>query len=140
MSIINQNLARSQRKANGGEPAIFGAFATGVTQLLNIIPYDSIITGVNVAAFGLSGSPVWSLSLFRFAGGLTSIPLGATLTVGAVGTSGNLGFTLPSSGFTCNAGDVLIVTSGGANSSVTTSAVTVIFEGRSDINVYQNSI
>lgn len=139
MGIINRDLSRSEKRKS--QAAVFGALATGVTQLISIIPSNSIVTGMNVSAFGISGSPVWSLSAFRFnaTGGLTSINMGFTLSVGTIGTSGNLGASFASPGISLIAGDVIALTTGGANSSVTNSAVTLYYVPLADINVYQNS-
>jgi hypothetical protein len=140
MPLINQNDDPSQKKV--WESFALGALATGVTQLLVTVPYNAILQGVNVAAFGLSGSPVHSLSLFRFVtgAGLTSIPLGVTLTVQAVGTSGPVGFSLAAPGFSMLAGDNLCLTTGVANTAIATSIVTVVLSALDDIKVYQNTV
>ena len=80
MGIINRDLARSEKRRD--QTVVFGALATGVTALLKVVPFNATLDSVNVAAFGLSGSPVWSLSAFRFntSGGLTSIGMGVTLS------------------------------------------------------------
>jgi hypothetical protein len=140
MAIINQNLDGSEKKRF--ECFAFGALATGVTQLLVTVPYNAILQGVNVAAFGLSGVPVHSLSIFRFnvGAGLTSIPLGVTLTLQAVGTSGPLGYSLAPPGVSLLAGDSLLLTTGVANTAIASSVVTVVISGLDDIKVYQNSV
>lgn len=140
MGIINRDLSRSQKRQD--ETVTFGALATGVTALLKVLEYDATIDGVNVSAFGLSGSPVWSLSAFRFnaTGGLTSIGLGSTITVSAIGTSGNIGFSLPGAGYSLIAGDVLVLTTGAANTAVATAAVAVTIKALADIRVFQNTV
>ena len=140
MAIISRDLARSEKRRE--QPIRYDALATGVTALLDIVPYNAILDGVNVAAFGVSGSPVWSLSVFRFnsSGGLTSMGLGVTLSVLGIGTSGCLGMSLPAGGYTLLAGDVLTLTTGGSNAAVATSAVTVLLRSSADIRVFQNAV
>jgi len=138
MPIINRNLDSSEKKESSYET--FGALATGVTQLLVIAPYNCLLQGVNVAAFGLSGSPVHSLSLLRFAGGQTAIPLASTLTIQAFGTSGAIGFSLAAPGITLLAGDVILVTTGAANTAVGTSSFQTILTALDDVKVYQNAV
>lgn len=139
MGIINRDLGRSQKQTDEAFP--LGVIANGVTQLLKIVPYNALLTGANVAAFGVSASPVWSLSYFRFnaTGGLTSIGAGATLAVGGIGTSGCLGFSLAAPGITLLAGDVLCLTAAGA-AAVATSVITLVMMPTADIKVYQNSV
>jgi hypothetical protein len=139
MSIINRDLNRSEKRRD--EPSVFGALATGVTQILDVLPYNAILEGFNTAAFGISGSPVWSLSAFRFvSGGLTTVNIGATISPVAIGTSGNLGASIIPPGVSLLAGDVILLTTGGANSAVTTSVVSLYLRALDDIRVFQNSV
>ncbi len=140
MPIINQNLDGSEKKRF--ESIALGALATGVTQLLVTVPYNSLLQGLNVSAFGLSGAPVHSLSVFRFVPGvgLTSVLLGATLTIQTIGTSGPIGYSLARPGISLLAGDNLCVTTGVANTAIATSIMTVVLSALDDIKVYQNSV
>lgn len=140
MPIINQNYDPSEKKEF--ESVAIGALATGVTQLLTTIEYDSLLQGVNVAAYGLSGSPVHSLTAFRFVAGVgqTSINLGATLTIQGFGTSGAIGFSIAPPGISLLAGDQLLLTTGVANTAVASSLITVVISALADIKVYQNSV
>lgn len=135
MGIINQNLDASQKRRD--QTFAFGAIATGVTNLLSVIPYDAYLQGVNLAAFGISGAPVYSLSVFRAtSGGLTSVGLGVSLAAVAMGTTGPVGATITGIGATLLRGDVLCLTSGGANSAVATAALSISVAGSADINKY----
>ena len=138
MGIINQNYDISEKKMS--ESVSFGAIATGATNLLCVIPYDAILQGGNLAAFGLSGSPVYSLSVFRcVAAGQTSIGLGVTFAAQAFGTSGPTGFSVAQPGISLIAGDVLCMTSGVANTAVSSACVNVVYSGLADIKVFVNA-
>lgn len=139
MGIINRDLGASQKKVCD-ELILPAGIATGVTNVLQLMPYDSILKGVNMSVFGLSGAPVYSLSILRFAGGQTAIGLGLTLAPSAFGTSGPVGFSVVAPGFSLMAGDLLLLTSGVANTAVASATVSVIYQGTADIKVYQNTV
>jgi hypothetical protein len=135
MGIINRDLDPSQKKVVLDKN--FGAIATGVTNLLGIVPFNAFLQGVNLAPFGVSGSPVYSLSVFRgVVGGLTSVSLGVSLAASTLGASGPIGATISGIGATLLRGDVLCLTSGGANSAVATANVSVTISGSNDYNKY----
>lgn len=139
MPIINQNLDPSEKKEE--QTFVLGAVATGVTSLLKLVPYNCLLQGVNLAAFGISGAPTYSLSVFRAtSGGLTSIPLGVSFAAAAFGTSGPIGASLSGAGVTLLAGDALCMTSGAANTAIESGQLAVIFAALADIKKYQNSV
>ncbi len=138
MPIINRNLDGSERKNE--ESFTLGLVATGATALLRLIPYNCLLQGVNLAAFGISGTPAYSLSVFRSAGGLTSIPLGISLGASDFGTSGPIGATISAPGVTLLAGDALVITSGGANSAIASGIVSVVISALADFKTYQNTV
>lgn len=143
MSIINRNLDLSEKKSC--EVITLGALATGATQLLKLMPYDCVLQGFNLAAFGISGAPVYSLSVFRAtSGGLTSIPLGVSLAAAAFGTSGPVGATIGGSsagfGISLLAGDALFLITGGANSAIASGLANVTVTALADIKFYQNTV
>ncbi len=139
MGIINRDLARSEK--NNDETFVFGALVTGASALLKVVPFNALLTSVNVAAFGLSNSPIWSLEAFRFtSAGLTTLTVGGTITLTAIGTSGCIGFSLAAPGFSLLAGDVLVIRTGGANTATANSAVSVVMQPLADIKVFQNSV
>lgn len=104
MPVINRELDQSQQRDHYtttlfGTPSGISAgilnpgVSTGTTFPLFVIPYPASIASVGEVAWGLSGTPVHSLWVYRFAGGFTSFVCGQTLTVTAFGTSGVLGGT-----------------------------------------------
>lgn len=126
MPLINRNNHPSERRRDF--QATLGAVATGVTSVLAVVPFNGLVTAVFGAAFGLSGTPTTSFSLYRLTStGFTSIGLGATLTLPAFGTSGfsYYGSTINGNtisgiiGITALQGDLLVALSGGTNAAVT---------------------
>lgn len=139
MPIINQNLDASEKKVS--QDVVIGAFATGATQLLQIVPYTCLLQGMNLAAFGISGTPTYSLSVMRStSGGLTAIPLGVSLAAQAFGTSGPVGASISGPGVTLLAGDVLHMVSGGADSAIASGVASVCVSALADIKSYQNTV
>lgn len=137
--IINRNLDISEKKVI--EDAVVGAVATGATTLLRIVPYPALLQGVYLSAFGISGSPVYSLSVFRpTAGGLTAVPLGITVSAQAYGTSGPVGASIAGAGVTMLAGDMLYINSGGANSAIASGVVTTLVACLTDFKTYPNTV
>lgn len=118
---------------------------TGKTYPICTIPYPSTLDAANVAAWGISGTPVYSLWIYRFAGGFTSIVCGQTLTMTAFGTSGSLsgngvsgalGFSLiaaNASTFPLIAGDQVALYTQGANSAFATVTVSLVIRATQDI-------
>jgi len=135
MAIVNRDLAPNQQVSVRG--ANIGAFATGVTNVLFIAENPQQVITAAVKAFGLSGSPVYSLNILRaVGGGLTSIGLGATITAveGTTlwqGISITLGATIP-----MQTGDVLMVNSGAANTAVTGLMVSVAVQHLQDVRTF----
>jgi hypothetical protein len=139
MPIINQNLDTSEKKI--AETVTIGALATGVTSLLKLMPFDGLLQGFNLAVFGVSGSPAYSLSVYRAtSGGQTTIPLGVSLSGQAFGTSGPVGATISGAGVTLLAGDALVLVTGGANSAVSSAVATTCVSALADFKSYQNTV
>ena len=117
----------------------FQLTVTGATLFAAVIPYPATLDGVRVAAAGISGTPTYDLRVLRFiaGAGVTTIAGGATTLTGvAVGTSGIQSMVLASSGSTLLnllAGDMITLTSGGANSAVTGLNVSVVVKALQDI-------
>lgn len=113
-----------------------GAVLTGSTTLLNIVANQSKIVGAMSAVAGVSGTPVYSLWLYRFnvGLGLTSMVLGSTISMSAYGTSGAQTFSVSAAGVTnpLQAGDALVLFAQGANSAVTQCVVGLAIEALQD--------
>lgn len=145
MAIVNRDLAPSQQcqeyqmrvaatasavSAGIANPVV----ATGNTYVLCNIPYPSQLVSANLGAYGLSGSPVHSLWIYRFAGGFTSIAVGQTITVTGFGTSGVIGMSLfAAQTFLLQAGDQLALYTQGANTAVDSVVVTCVIKALQDI-------
>lgn len=136
MAIVNRDLDPSQQPRV--LHTIVGALATGITTLIALVPNSSQLVAAGLKAFGLSGSPVYSLNVLRAtADGPTLIGLGATVTaVGGLsaavqGFSITLGATVP-----LQRGDLIILQSGAANTAVTGLALTTVFKPLQDVQTY----
>lgn len=139
MPIINQNLDVSEKKNE--ETVVLGAVATGVTSLIKLVPFNCLLQGFNLAAFGLSGAPTYSLSVYRAtSGGLTSIPLGISLTAQAFGTSGPIGATISGAGVTLLSGDALFMISGTADTAIASGLASCVYSALADFKSYQNTV
>jgi hypothetical protein len=103
------------------------------------------VVAAKIAAFGISGTPTAALSIQRFivGSGVTSYLGGfTTLTMIAAGTSGAQSVVTAASGSTALqllAGDVIMMTTGGANSAVTGVAVDLVVQYTQDIKSYFGS-
>lgn len=137
MAITNRALDASEQRKNFA--ASYTAVATGTTLLALTVPFNSTLEAIKVSAQGLSGSPTYDLRVWRFivGTGVTTIAGGATtLTAVAMGTSGPQSMVLAASGssfLNLLSGDVLTLTSGGANTAVTGLAVGVCIKAIQDI-------
>jgi hypothetical protein len=140
MAIVNRTLDPSEQKKVFSVTA--GAVATGVTGIVCMVPSPSTLVAGEIAAFGLSGAPNYSLVVNRFVvgAGVTAI----TVAVGtsniplAYGTSGGWAMVLPASGSTLlqlQANDVLMYQSGVANAAVTGLNVSLVLQPIQDIKL-----
>ena len=145
MGIINRTKDTTEQRRHFTYNA--GAFATGVTATVAHIPYPCVLEMGQIAAFGLSGAPNYALTLNRFIAGA-----GATAIVLATGTS-NVPSAFGTSGVAATGSsginmlwgstlmnllpnDVVMVTSGVANTAVTGLAITLVVRPIQDIKVY----
>jgi len=146
MAIVNRDLDPSQQRemyvanlvgtASAASAGIFSpVLVTGNTFPLALITSQSQLVSGGVAAWGLSGSPVLSFWLYRFAGGFTSIAIGQTLAVTAFGTSGALGISvLPAATtYQLQAGDQIVAHLLGSNSALDKATVTLVCRNLQDI-------
>lgn len=146
MAIVNRDLDPSQQRelyvANvvGTASAISAGImnpvvGTGVTFPLATISAQGQLVAAACSAWGLSGSPVHSLWLYRFAGGYTGIQIGGNLSITAFGTSGALSFSMMAASVTyqLQAGDQIVLYATGANSAVDKTSVTLVVRNLQDI-------
>ena len=143
MAIVNRELDASEQRKT--VQADFALTATGVTLLCAQIPVASELQAVRVAAVGISGSPTVAFTIGRFIAGtgFTSITGGATtLTLTAFGTSGLQTMAVNASGSSLTAltaGDVLQLTTGGANAAATSLSVSFVVKELVDIKNQYNA-
>jgi hypothetical protein len=136
MAVVNRTLDPSEQK-KVLEFAI-GALATGITIPAFQVPFNSVLSGGQIAAFGLSGSPTYQLAVQRFipGTGATAFTIGSANAPLAYGTSGAFGLSLPAAGSTLLnllANDVLTVTSGASNAAVTGLNIGIVLRPLQDI-------
>lgn len=145
MAIVNRDLGHSEQRKN--YRTSISALATGVTTIVGTIPCNMNLDAAQAVAFGLSGSPVYLLSVNRFivGTGFTTIAIGTSFAPVEFGTSGvqgaTFGISLPIIGSTVTSlltNDMLILTSGGANSAVKALEVSLVLRPIVDINRYFN--
>lgn len=143
MAIVNRDYdASEQRKTLQCE---FGVTGTGVTLLCAQVPVASELQAIRVAAVGLSGAPTVAFTIGRFIAGtgFTSLTGGATtLTLTAFGTSGLQTMAVTASGSSLvalTAGDVLQLTTAGANAAAAALSVAFVVKELVDIKNQYNA-
>lgn len=148
MPIINRDLDSSQQKemlvANlAATPSGISAgilnpgLATANTFVVCNIPYPATLVNIEEAVYGTSGTPTHSFWIYRFAGGFTSIQVGASFNVTAFGTSGPLAHSLyAASTFPLLAGDQIALYCLGTNAAVAAAQVTVVIKALQDYKTY----
>lgn len=115
-----------------------GALATGVSAWVGAVPSPGQILEWKFSGKGLSGTPTYQLAIARWtSAGITNIALGSAVTLaGAFGLSGGLlgaTFASNSSLAAVEAGDLLVVNTGGSNTAVTDLVVAVVIKATQDI-------
>lgn len=139
MSIVNRDLDPSQQIRIVDRQIDAAVTGTGATVVLALAEAPCQVVAAGLKAFGLSGSPVWSLNIWRaLAGGPTLIGLGATVTV-VPGTSAVQGISI-TLGATASCfmqtGDLLLAVTGAANTAVTTANVNVTLKMTQDVRTF----
>lgn len=144
MAIVNRDLDPSQQRwtfqqmINSTASGISVGFmnpgiATGFTYVICNIPCSSQLVAADESVYGLSGAPVHSLWIYRFAGGFTAIAIGQSQAATAFGTSGIQGFSLFGASWLLQAGDQLVLYTQGANTAVAAATVTCVVKALQDI-------
>jgi hypothetical protein len=145
MAVINRTKDITEQRKTFSYAA--GAFATGVTASVLQVPYPCVLESGQMAAFGLSGAPNYTLTVNRFIAGAGAtafvVATGTSNTPSAFGTSGvaatgasGLVMTWGSTLMNLLANDVVMVTSGVANTAVTGLAITLVVKPIQDIKVH----
>jgi hypothetical protein len=142
MAILNRDQDSSEQKEM--HSVVVPLLATGVTYPVFQAPFQCQVQAVKVAAQGLSGSPTFDLRILRWGAGITGIAGGATtLTVAAIGNSqAPQSFVLAASGSSLlklEANDTLCIQSGGTDSAVLRTNVTIVVQALQDIKTHFGS-
>lgn len=145
MPIVNRDLDASQAREtyttvlNATASSISAGIlnpvvGTGATFVVANIGFPCSLVAAAEAAYTLSGTPVHSLWIYRFAGGFTSIAIGQTMSVTAFSTSGMQGFSLFGAvTYPLLSGDQLVLYAQGANTACLTTTVTTVVKALQDI-------
>lgn len=136
MSIANRDLDPSERVLVYDQG--LGAVATAVTNIVAVVPFSCQVVAASLKAFGLSGSPVYSLAVLRpTPTGFTNLGLGATVTGVEGATSAYQGFSL-TLGATqlLQTGDCIALQSGAANTASASVLISVVVKALQDIKTY----
>lgn len=115
-----------------------GAVATGVTQPVGLVRSPGQLLQMVLTGKGLSGAPTYNLVVSRWtSAGATTIAVGSAITLSAAfGLSGGVigaTYAASSSLAALQAGDMLQVISGGANTAVTNLLVSCVIKASQDI-------
>jgi len=145
MGVINRTKDVSEQRRTFSVAA--GAVATGVTGVALHVPYPCVLESGQIAAFGLSGAPNYTLVLNRFitGAGATAITIatGTSNVPSAFGTSGVAGtgasgIVMPwgSTLLSLLPNDIIMYQSGVANAAVTGLSITLVVRPIQDIKVH----
>ena len=145
MAVVNRTKDASEQRRVFSAAA--GAVATGVTGIIAKVPWPCTLESGQIAAFGLSGAPNYTLTVNRFIAGA-----GATAIVVATGTSnvpsafgtsgvagtGASGIVMPwgSTLMALLPNDVIMYNSGVANAAVTGLSIDLVVRPTQDIKVH----
>lgn len=133
MAIINRDLDSSQQSAvlSGGVQNS----VTGATYSVVVVPFQSQLLAAQQVVTGLSGAPNHSLWVQRWAGGVTSVVIGASMVSTAFATSGSQTFTIVNSGlsFLLQAGDAILLATAAANTGAAQVTVSLAIKALQDI-------
>lgn len=148
MGITNRAKDASEQKdvytltmgvgANGASAAPVN---TGTTAWIGLMPYPGVLQSARSISMGLSGAPSVAFQILRFAAGGTTIAVSiSSMILNEVGTSGVLGYSgLAAAGSTLlsiQAGDVLQIQTGVANTAARSLVIEVVVKKIQDIVAY----
>lgn len=133
MAIVNRDLDSSQQSQV--LTANVANTATGATYSLCVVPYPAQLISAMQVVTGLSGAPNHSLWVQRWAGGVTSVVIGASMVSTAFATSGSQTFTVVGGGysFLLQAGDAILLATAAANTGTVQTTVSIAIKALQDI-------
>jgi hypothetical protein len=141
MAIVNRSKdASEQRRVMS---VVAQAVATGATGMIGIVPHAATLDGLQMAAFGISGSPTCAVHVHRFivGTGFTSWAVSGVEAQFAYGTSGvnARGMSLLASGSTLLnllPNDVLVYLTAGTNAGCAFFSLQAVIKPLQDIKTY----
>jgi hypothetical protein len=131
MGIVNRTLDTSEQKRD--HFVNIDVSTTATSDQIYHAPHGVDMVAAKLSAVTLSGAPTCQLQIKRFVTGAgeTLIPLGAALTLVAVGTSGPQSYTFSST--TVLEGDLLVATHAGTNAGVAQLGIALVVKSTQDI-------
>lgn len=138
MAIVNRDLDASEQKKSFAA-CVATPSTTGGTHPILVVPFQSEVKAIYCAARAISGAPSVEIESYSFivgTGYTSNSVISTAKAVVASGTSGPVALVLGTAGSTqvrVNAGDLLVATVTGANSSYSDLAVTVVLQALQDI-------
>lgn len=139
MAIQNMSLSDEEKQQAVGTE--LKNTVTGVNYVVGRVQRACQVQSAKSYAAGLSGSPTGTLYVERFivGTGAATFALSGALTQAAFGTSGIQSFSLFAAGASQNdlqAGDIIRLLTGGANTAATEMAVQVVVKNMGDIKAW----
>lgn len=139
MGLINRTMDASEQKE--AIRITMPVAATGLDFMSAPLERACTITDCKVTGLGISGAPTMLLKGLRFIAGTggSSFAIGSTMAITAFGTSGYMSFSLPATGssqLALQKGDMLVVTTGGANAAFTGAIMEVVVQNSQDIKTW----
>ena len=141
MAVVNRTLDASEQRKVLSVAA--QAVATGATGMVGIVPHAGTLDGLQMAAFGISGSPTCAVHIHRFivGTGFTSWAVSGTEAQFAYGTSGvnARGMSLLASGSTLLnvlPNDILVYLTAGSNAGCAFFSISAVIKPLQDIKKF----
>lgn len=131
MAIVNRSFDESEQQRD--HFVNLESTTTATSDQVYHAPHALDLQKIMLSPVSLSGTPTCQMQIKRFVvgAGETLIPLGAALTLQAVGTSGPLSYTLSTS--SVMEGDLIVATHAGTNAAVAQLGIALVAKATQDI-------
>lgn len=137
MAIANRDLVASQQRECF--QSLLTSSATGVSNVICLVPYPAIVAAAAINTSGISGAPTVTLNAFRYvAGGATLIGTVAQAALTVAGATVPQGFSMwtGASAPLLLAGDLIVAQTGGANSSLFLTQIVTVLQALQDTKTH----
>ena len=138
MGVVNKVLHSSEQRKTIDHA--WKNVPTGATYIVGSVANGGVAEAVQYMAYGVSGSPTGFLTIHRFiaGAGLTVIPMGSTFALRDFGVSGVVAFgvSMPAAGVTVLVNDLVMYTSGAANSAADQIELTIVMKPLENVRTY----